>query len=70
MMMMTTRRASFVTSLSSARYAIARSFVRSFATSFVRSFVDAREALASMLRARRCDWMGGWVDRGAADDDE
>ena len=49
-----------------------RSFVRDLVRDLVRSFVistrETRET--STLDARSHEWMGGWVDRGAADDDD
>ena len=50
-----------------------RSFVRDLVRDLVRSFVrsSTRETRdMSTLYARMCEWMGGWVDRGAADDDD
>ena len=56
---MTTRRASFVAALSSARYAMVRDLVRSFAISFVR-----RRAMRARVDEARTDvrldgWIGG-----------
>jgi len=68
MMMMTTRRVTLLRTVRDRSFA--RSVAISFVRSFVRSFVDARDARASTLYARMCEWMGGWVDRGAADDDD
>ena len=66
--MMMTRRVTLLRTVRDRSFA--RSVTISFVRSFVRSFVDARDARASTLYARMCEWMGGWVDRGAADDDD
>ena len=50
-----------------------RSFVRDLVRDLVRSFVrsSTRETRdMSTLYARMCEWMGGWEDRGTADDDD